>query len=66
MPKTDLEIRGGGGGGKGLPKNFFGPLALPWVPEVFLAWASVWSKNKGVAWAPPLDPPIQMHHAGLQ
>ena len=51
MPKTDLEIRGGG---KGLPKNFFGPLA------------SVWSKNKGVAWAPPLDPPIQMHHAGLQ
>ena len=42
MPKTDLEIRGEGGGG------------------------SVWSKNKGVAWAPPLDPPMQMHHAGLQ
>ena len=54
MPKSNLEMGGGGGGGKVSPKNL---LAL---------WALVWSKNKEVAWAPPLDPPIQMHHAGLQ
>ena len=60
MPDPDLEIRGVGvgrsskpldkGGGAGLSKKFFSAVR-----------ASVWSKNKGGAWAPrapPLDPPL--------
>ena len=31
MPKTDLEIGGGMGGGEGLPKNCLGPLGLSLV-----------------------------------
>ena len=53
MPATDLEI-GKGRGGRS-PKNFFS------APR-----ASVWSKNKGGARAPPLYLPQQIHHAGLQ
>ena len=54
MPETDLEIREGRGGGAVSKKIFSAPRA------------SVWSKNKGGARAPPLDLPQQMHHAGLQ
>ena len=44
MPDTDLQIRGGGGGG--VIKNLFSALR-----------ASVWSKNKGGGAL--LDPPLR-------
>ena len=39
MPKTDLEIRGGGGGcWERSPKNFFWPFGLTLVARGFSAW----------------------------
>ena len=45
---------GEGGGGGSLQKNCFS--ALP---------ASVWSKNKGETQAPPLGPPLNFVHQGV-